>query len=69
MTSQELHPEARFHEIVLPHACTTCGGPIAARFTPESAVGVCLACIRIVEMEVDRTADGVRVAEVPGGLA
>ena len=69
MMNQQQHQETRFHEIELPEACLACGGPIAARFAPGSAVGVCRVCRRIAVMEVERTADGVRVAQLPGGLA
>ena len=69
MMNQQQHQETRFHEIELPEACLACGGPIAARFAPGSAVGVCRACRRIAVMEVERTTEGVRVAQLPGGLA
>jgi hypothetical protein len=70
MTSQELHQVAGLNnEVELPAACVACDGPIVVRFTPGSAVGVCLACRRLAPMTVARSAEGLRVVQLPGGLA
>jgi hypothetical protein len=70
MMNRELQQhEPKFHDLDLPGACLGCGGPIAARFTPGNAVGVCRACFRISAMNVTRTDDGVSVAQSAGGDA
>ena len=65
----ELQRETTFHDIELPAACLTCGGPISARFTPGSARGVCLACHALVAMAVARDGDGLRVVSLPAAAA
>jgi len=69
MMNRELHHEPKFHDLELPGACLGCGGPLAARFTPGNAVGVCRACARISAMDVTRTDDGVTVTQPAGGDA
>ncbi len=65
----ELQRETSFHDVELPSACLSCGGPISARFTPGSARGVCLVCHALVAMAVARAEDGVRVVSLPAASA
>jgi hypothetical protein len=65
----EPQKERMSHEVELPDACVVCDGPIAARFTPTSARGVCLACRLVTALELSRAGDGVQVSHLPGGLA
>jgi len=65
----ELQQETMVHDVELPNACVACGGPLAARFTPGSARGVCLACHVISAMTVSRAGDGLQIVQEPGGEA
>jgi hypothetical protein len=69
MIAQELHQGGGFNDVELPAACVTCDGPIVVRLAPGSAVGVCRACRRIAEMTLERSPEGVRLAQPPAGLA
>jgi hypothetical protein len=61
------HP--KFHDVVLPDACLACGGPLAARFSPTSALGVCFACHAVTTLALARVADGLQVGQLPAGSA
>ena len=67
--NQEIQPETMLREIQLPEACLGCGGPVAARFTPGSARGVCLRCRAFTAMAVERHAGGFHLVQMPGGYA
>ena len=69
MTTQELRHDMPFRDLELPAACAACDGPMAVRFAPGSAVGVCLGCRRIAAMSVERSDEGLRVLHLPAGLA
>ncbi len=61
--------EQMIHDVTLQEACVSCGGAIAARFTPTGASGVCLVCHMITLLGVARAKDGVHVGHLPRGLA
>jgi hypothetical protein len=65
----EFQQETTIRDMELPGACVGCGGPIAARFSPGGAHGVCLACHLVTELGLARSADGVQIIQVPGGVA
>ncbi len=67
--NQELQQSPNFHDIMLPDACLACGGHLAARLGPSSALGVCLACHAITTLALARMPDGVQVGQLPAGRA
>jgi hypothetical protein len=65
----ELQQETTIHDVELRDTCACCGGLVAARFTPGSARGVCLACHLVTGMTLVRAGEGVRIVQAPGGVA
>jgi hypothetical protein len=61
--------QPRFQDVVFPEACLACGGPLAARLSPATARGVCLACHVVTTLALARVADGFQVGQVPSGVA
>jgi len=55
-----------FHDLEVPGGCASCGGPLAGRFGPDSAVGVCLRCRLVTPLRVSSEARGVHVSQMPG---
>jgi hypothetical protein len=67
--NHEHEQSPHFHDVLLPKACVACGGPLAARFGPRSALGVCVACHVVTTLALARAEDGYQVGQLPGGVA
>ena len=65
----ELQQDTTVHDVEIPETCAGCGGTVAARFTPGTARGVCLACHLLTGMQLVRAGQGVRLVQSPVGLA
>jgi hypothetical protein len=63
---REAQKTPRFYDMEVPRGCASCGGPLAGRFGPQSAVGVCLHCRIVTPLLVSTTDDGIHVAQMPG---
>ncbi len=56
-------------DVVLPHACLACGGPITVRLTQRSAYGACLRCHLVTALGVSRDEEGVHVGHLAAAAA
>jgi hypothetical protein len=61
--------ETPVRDVELAGSCIACGGAVSARFTPGSALGVCVACHLVTPMAMVREGGGVRVFQWPVGVA
>jgi hypothetical protein len=64
-----LHQEGRYEELELKDNCIACGGTVHARFTPGSALGVCVPCHLVTPMVLFRQGEAVRGVQMPLGHA
>ena len=64
-----LKQEMPVRDVELAGTCIACGGVVGARFTPASALGVCIACHLVTQMAMVREGAGVRVFQWPVGSA
>ncbi|GEJ57214.1 hypothetical protein [Anaeromyxobacter diazotrophicus] len=65
----ELQEETTTRDLDLPGACVGCGGPLAARFSPGRAHGVCFTCHLVSELGLARSAEGVQLIQLPRAAA
>ena len=65
----ELQEEMTTRDMELPGVCAGCGGPVAARFSPGRAHGVCFTCHLVTELGLTRSQDGIQLVQVPRATA
>jgi hypothetical protein len=65
----DMKRETPVRDVELEGNCIACGGSVSARFTPGSALGVCVACHLVTPMAMVREGEGVRVFQWPVGAA